>query len=82
MSKIEKVRKLLIVTSYIDNELRKLKYYIPNDLCVIVFKYYNAKKPIYIGKRFNRYNFKISIIGDPGTGKSSIVLRYAVCMCN
>ena len=77
-----KRKKKLIVTSYINNELRKLRYYMPNDLYIIIFKYYNSKNLIFFDKDCGRYKFRIALIGDPGTGKSNILLRYAVCIIN
>ena len=73
-------RNKLIVISYIDNETRKLRYYIPNDLYVIIFKYYNSKKQAHFEKINNRYRFKIVLIGDGKTGKTSIMLQYMVCI--
>ena len=71
--------KKLIVKSYVDNIL---KFYVPKDLYFFIFKYYNAKKPIYFDKNVNRYKFKITLIGDQETGKSNILLRYVVCTIN
>ena len=69
-------RKKLIVISYIDNLLRKLQYYLPNELYTIIFECYNSM--IEIIKDDGKYVLNIGLIGDGGTGKSSIISRYVV----
>ena len=68
--------KKLIIESYLSNELRKLTLDLPNDLYIIISKYYSINKEIKM--KNGKYIIPIMFVGDSKVGKSIILLRYAV----
>ena len=74
-------KKKLIVESYLNNELRELKLNLPNDLYIIVSKYYSTNRQIII-RSDGSYLGKVIFVGDSRVGKSEILLRFAVYIIN